>query len=321
MSHFVRGFHVDVDEIAAVLGQGIDGGLRLALKIRVDGAGSTRNLINLHPCAHGNALEQVYGGHHSALQTGFLSKVLQGGLCSRAPEPEGIGLVFAFGRPLQIQGVSVQNVKALFHHGAQLGFLRKIGADDVGQMVVRRLQLGHGAIFPDGDVAVAGAGVVLKFVAVEGFPNGVHQNVRVGGGDFAGAVVKNGLFGVGFFLGQRYDVAAQNDVRRLHGDAYAQCFQRRSSGVTDGGIVAQNGQVGHVAAGSHPGGDVLHHAHFSFGRQFIHYGRFRAGKGCFSAQCVDGFVGHAVPQNHNVFHSLSPFIQRPCCGDKCILFL
>ena len=264
MTHFVRGFHVDVDEIAAVFGQSVNGGLRLALKIRVDGAGSTRNLINIHPCAHGNALEQVYGGHHSALQAGFLSKVLQGWLCSRAPEPEGIGLVFAFGRPLQIQGVSVQNVKALFHHGAQLGFLRKIGADDVGQMVVGRLQLGHNPVFPDGDVAVAGAGVVLKFVAVEGFPNGVHQNVSVGGGDFAGAVVKNGLFGVGLFLGQGYDVAAQNDVRRLHGDAYAQCFQRRSSGVTDGGIVAQNGQVGHVAAGSHPGGDVLHHSHFAF---------------------------------------------------------
>lgn len=35
MSHFVRGFHMDIDEIAAVFGQGVDGGLRLALKIRV----------------------------------------------------------------------------------------------------------------------------------------------------------------------------------------------------------------------------------------------------------------------------------------------
>ena len=78
-------------------------------------------------------------------------------------------------------------------------------------------------------MAVAGAGVVLKFVAVEILPDGVHQNVRVGGGDFAGAVVKNGLFGVGLFLGQGYDVAAQNDVRRLHGDADTQCFQGRSS--------------------------------------------------------------------------------------------
>ena len=82
---------------------------------------------------------------------------------------------------------------------------------------------------PDGDVAVAGAGVILKLVAVEILPDGVHQNVRVGGGNFAGAVVKNGLFGVGLFLGQGYDVAAQNDVRRLHGDADTQCFQGRSS--------------------------------------------------------------------------------------------
>ena len=80
----------------------------------------------------------------------------------------------------------IQDVKALFHHLPELGFFRQVGTNLFTQMVMGRNQVHHFTLFPDGDMAVAGAGVEGKFLIVECFPDGIHQNIRIFGGDFAG---------------------------------------------------------------------------------------------------------------------------------------
>ena len=71
VGHLVGGFQVDIGKIAAVTQQGIDGGLGFALPVGVDGAGGVLHLADLHIRAYGDALQQVYGGDHRALQAGL----------------------------------------------------------------------------------------------------------------------------------------------------------------------------------------------------------------------------------------------------------
>ena len=200
----------------------------------------------------------------------------------------------------------VEDVKASLHEVPQNRLLGQPGADDLGQVVMGRLQLGQAAMLPDHDMAVAGAGIELEFVAVEGGADGIHENVRVGGGDLAGAVVQDGLPVVGLFLGDGGYVAAEDDVVRLHLHAYAEGLQGGTAGKVCQGVIAHDGQVGDFAAGGHSGGNILHHAHLAFGGQIVHGGGVGCFQGGLAAQGGDGLVGHAVAQNYDILHNLSP---------------
>ena len=93
---------------------------------------------------------------------------------------------------------------------------------------------------------VAGAGVERNALGVKGLPDGIHQNIRILRADFPGAVVQDLLLFVGLLLRQRYQIAAENHVLRLHGNAHAQSLQGRSSRIAPAGIIAQNGQIGNI---------------------------------------------------------------------------
>ena len=125
--------------------------------------------------------------------------------------------------------MDIENGEALLHHLFQHGLLGKPGADLRAQMVVGRLQGHHAAMLPYHNMPVAGAGVKANAVGIELRTDGIHENVRILRGDFAGAVVQDGFLFVGLPLRQGYDVAAENHIVGLHGNAHAQSFQRRSS--------------------------------------------------------------------------------------------
>ena len=204
----------------------------------------------------------------------------------------------------------VENVEALLHKGPQHRLLGKPGSDDLGQMIMGRLQTGQTAMLPDHDMAIAGAGVELELPAVEVLPDGVHQNIGIGGGDLSGAVVQNGLFRIGLLLGQGHQIAAEHHIVRLHLYAHAERLQRRPAGKVRQRIIAHNGQVGHLASGRHSRGNILNHPHFPLGCQLIHDrgpGKFQRG---LSAKGGNGLIGHAVAQNHNVFHKV--FLSARC---------
>ena len=225
VTHFVRSLQVDVGKVAAVLQKGVNGRLGLALPVGIQRTGGPGHLINLHSGSHRNALEQVNGGNHGALQAGFLGKAGKAGLGARAPVPEGIGLPLALRRPPQIHGMVVENLVAALHEAAQHRILRQEGADDLSQMVMGRLQFRQMPVLPDHDVPVAGAGVELEGIVIEVLPDGLHQSVRFLGGNFPGGMVKNPLFGIGLLFRQGHHIAAENDIVRLHLHTHAQSFQ------------------------------------------------------------------------------------------------
>ena len=93
-----------------------------------------------------------------------------------------------------------------------------------------------------------GASMGLEGFVVEAGANGVHEDIRVFGGNLAGAVVKNGLIFIAFFLPQGHQVAAEDDIVRLHVHADAEGFQRRSTGKYFFGVIAHDGQIGNLTA-------------------------------------------------------------------------
>ena len=161
----------------------------------------------------------------------------------------------------------IEDIKALLHELLQHRLFRKPGADLTAQMVVGRCKLCKLTVLPYHNMAVAGACVELKFPAVEFLTDGLHQDIGVGGGNFAGTVIQDGLVGIRFVFRQRYQVAPEDHVIRLHVNADTQGLQGRSSGEVRPGVVAHHGQVGNLTAGRHSGRDILDHAHLTFGSQ------------------------------------------------------
>ena len=305
MAHFVGAFHMDIGKIPAVFQQCPDGGIGLALVIGFQRSGGTGDIQHFHARAHGDALEQVHRGDHHAVQAGLLPEAAQAGLGTGTPEPEGIGLILAFRGPPDIQGVVVEDLKALFHHIPEQGMLRQIGTDLFPQMVMGLGKFQHLALIPDGDMAVAGTGMELDLVGIESLPDGIHQNVRVLRGDLAGRVVQDGLFFIGLILCDGDDVAPQHHIGVRHLHTHAEGFQRRPAGIILFGIVTQHREVCHIAAGLHRGRHRSGKAHFALAGQFIHHrgsGTFQRGS---AFQRSQRFVCHTVTENHNILHGLT----------------
>ena len=202
----------------------------------------------------------------------------------------------------------VQNIEALLHEILQNFFLGQEGACLLGQMVMGRLQGSQSAMLPDHDMAVAGAGIELESLIIERFPDGIHQLVGFCGGDFAGRVIHDGLFGIGLFLGEGHHVAAENNIVRLHLHAHAEGFQGRSTGKYNLGVITHHRQIGHFTAGRHTGRHILHHTHLALCSQVVHLWGLCHSQGGLTAQCGNGLIGHAVAQNNNILHNLSPYV-------------
>ena len=206
----------------------------------------------------------------------------------------------------------VEDVKAPLHKVPEYRLLGQPRADDLGQMIMGRLQSGQSAMLPYHNMTVAGTGIELKFRAIELPANFLHEHIRIGGGDLTGTVIHNGLFLVGLRLRQGHQIAAEDHIVRGHLHAHAQRFQGRSSGKLRQRIVAHDRQVRHLAARGHSCGHVLHHAQLSFGRQVVHGGDTGILQRGFAAQLRHRFVRHPVAQNYNVFHPLTPFLEDLC---------
>ena len=215
--------------------------------------------------------------------------------------------MFSFRRPGPVQGVVVEQVIAFLHDAPQHRLLGQIGADLPGQMVMGRLQRHRLAMLPDHNIPVAGAGVELKFFRVEFLPDGLHENMGILGGDLPGAVIQNGLFRVGLLLRQGHQIHPKGHILRLHGNVQAQRLQGGAAGIAHPGVIAQDGQIGNIAAGVHSLRHILHQSHLPGRCQRIQGGGMGRFQGGLSSQGLDGFIGHSVSQNHNVFHSHAPF--------------
>ena len=203
----------------------------------------------------------------------------------------------------------VEQVEAALHHGAELLILRQVGTDDLAQMVMGLSHVQNIAILPDGDMAVAGTGIELKFFIIECLADGVHQDVGILGGDLAGTVVDDGLFCVGLFLADGDDVAAEDDVGVLHGNTHTEGFQGGSAGIILLGIIAQHCEICHIAAGFHRGRNGPGQTHGAFSSQFVH-GRSRSAfQRRSAAQRFQGLISHAIAQDDDILHRVASSSQ------------
>ena len=117
-------------------------------------------------------------------------------------------------------------------------------------------------------------------------------------------MVENPAFRVGdaLLVAERHQITAQGDIGRLHIHADGQGFQRRAPGVKVARIVAEHRQVRGIAAGLHACRDGCGKADFRAGGKLIHHRGFRSHQRGFAAERRNGFVGHAVAKDGDIFH-------------------
>ena len=196
--------------------------------------------------------------------------------------------------PSQIHWMGIQNGEALLHHLPQHRLLGQPRTDLGAQMVVRWLQEDQFSLFPYHNMPVAGAGIELNCLGIEGGADSIHQHIRVFCRNFTRAVVQNGLFRIGLLFGEGNNVGAENHVIRLHLYPNAERFQGRSTRVRSFGIVAQHGKIGYVRPGGHAAGHILHQPHVTHGCQGIHTGGLGILQRSLPAQSLQRLVGHSV---------------------------
>ena len=99
-----------------------------------------------------------------------------------------------------------------------------------------------------------------------------------------------------------YQVAAHGHVARLQVHADAGRLQRAAAFVHLREVVAQDGHIGHFAAGMKPGQDGEQATVAAQAGQAVHVRGTGGLQQCLAAQRGDGMVGHAVAQYDKVFH-------------------
>ena len=160
----------------------------------------------------------------------------------------------------------LEQVIALLHHGYQLcGVLRigEVAADDSARDIVRR---GHfaerdGAVMHYQAVAVADSAVECEFIVAEMLLHSFNDLGRLRSRDIAGRVIEHRLVFIVCLVTEGDEITAQRHVVLLHLDAYADRLERRAPGVAHSGVVAQNAEVGNVAARLQPVGNGLDKTH------------------------------------------------------------
>ena len=97
-------------------------------------------------------------------------------------------------------------------------------------------------------VAVADAAVERKFIVAEMLLHGLDKLGSLRSRDIAGRVIEHRLVFIVCLVTEGDEITAQRHVILLHLDAYADRLKRRAPGVAHSGVVAQNAEVGNVAA-------------------------------------------------------------------------
>ena len=189
--------------------------------------------------------------------------------------------------------------------------LGQVKANHLPQMVMGGFHFQNGAIFPYCDMAVAGAGIKMQDFTGKFFIHGLNQLGCLLSRDFVGTMVQNPLLQVRFLIGQSHQVAPVDSICCLHRNAYAQSFQRRTSGIALDRVITQNGKVCHIAARLHI---RRHHAgkpYLTFSCQQIHSRGSGVFQGSLPPQSFQRQTSHSISQYNDVFqtsHPLTAFV-------------
>ena len=185
------------------------------------------------------------------------------------------------------------------------GFLRvgQVVADLPPRDVVGRCQNAQvrGRILPHQAVAVADPGGQPE-ARRQPLIQVADEDSGLFGGDVIGAVVGHDFVPVVGLVTQGDQVAADGVLAAGEGKAHAGGFQRGTAGVAVSRVIAHGGQVGHIAARRHTGGNGAGHAAKAFCRQPVH-DRFVGGlHGGFSSQLWYRRIRHAVTEQNQGSH-------------------
>ena len=104
-----------------------------------------------------------------------------------------------------------------------------------------------------------------------------------------------------------YQIAAHGHVAGLQLHADTGRFQGAAPFIHLREVIAQDGHIGHLAAGMETGQDREQTAASSQAGQTVHVRGTGSLQQGLAAQRGDGMVGHAVAQYNNVFHIASRF--------------
>ena len=233
----------------------------------------------------------------------------QRGLGALAPEPDSIGRILTLRAPLLVDGVILENVPRSHHHVKQrLALLARgqIGGNlPVGDVVRGRERAPRPAAFLDKAMAVGDARVQRKTGAVELLFQRCDQLFCLLRGDLARRVVQHGLLFERLFLGEGDEVAAQRDVGVFQGNADGRRLQGGAPRIIEGGVIAEHGEVGDVAARGKARGHGAHESLHAFFCKRVDVGLAGELQAGLVVPLGQGIARHAVAQDDNVFHRVS----------------
>ena len=296
---------LDVHEHEIVPTEHLEGGLRLALVVGVQVAGGPRDLDHGKTAEHAQPLEQVHCRDEAAREAEPLGQGLHGRPPALAPEPEKIGRALALASPFPVDRVVGENGLRPREQLTE-GRHRQVLLEEAGHVLVRVVVGRHGGetrrqvVIIHQQVAVTDPRMQRQPVRAAGRLQGFDQLPALPGADVAAAVVHHGQPAVVATV-HMHQVAAEGHGRAdLH--AHARRLQRRPAGVVALRFVAEQGEVGHVAAGRIPGRHGAYPQHLGLSGQPVH-GR---GRGCLERRPVaegrNRHIAHAVADKQDIFH-------------------
>ena len=307
VARLVAGLHVDEDEI--VLGDGFDGGLRLAFVVGVVKPGRTFHLNRAQSGVAADSPDEVHRRDDGAgvnLREGLRQR-RHGRPIAAGPGPDAIGRVFPFGDALAVdrmvrekflrtQDQFIQQVRRRLSFGA-------LRLDQQGLPGLEGMVVGRGAFdalvasLDDQQVPVLDAGIEMNPLAAEFLLKETDEDIALFRAQVAGRVVFD------FSVFEANQVAADGHIPVFEGNADAGGLERSSSFEDLVLVVAEDGGVGHFAAGMHVIGNRLEQAAASHAGEGIHIRSVCRLQEGLSAQPLVGPVGHAVSYGDNVLHN------------------
>ena len=301
----VAGLDVQIDEV--VRAEGLDGGGRLALVIRVVKPRGALHVDHVHTGIDADTADQIDGRDdgRGAYAVQFAER-LHGRTYAGRPRPDAVRGILTLGATLHVDRMI----------GQQL--LR--AEDEVVQAVGRSLSLGHTRLDErwtegvQGDVVRRGA-IQAPIAATE------HKQMAVGDAVVKGDIVRPellveianqdvGLLRRNVSRGVVLDpvavdtdeIAAQAQLTGSEVDPHAGSLEHAAPLVDGGQVVTENRKVGHLTARVESVGHRVQSARSSELGQPIHRRRRCVLQGRQSAQFGNRLIGHAVSQNDDMLH-------------------
>ena len=118
----------------------------------------------------------------------------------------------------------------------------------------------QGTVLPDQTVPIADTAIEMELVIVQLFAQVSDQLLCLSSGNIVRTVVQNGFVRILWFITEGDQIAAQGNIRGFHINADTASLQRRTPRVILEWIIAQNGQICHIAARLHAVRNRLDHA-------------------------------------------------------------